>query len=256
MSLAIAITYTLPQLQIFAQQLAEKLAIPLIFPREKDTFPILLVLTELRLELCLTHPGAPGPIFADFVGGAALHRYHHGGGCQQLLARAIGLHKKKNLTVCDLSAGLGRDAFVIACLGAKMTLIERSPIIAALLTDAWQRAEQRPWAQRLSWQLITGDSRQYLLSLTPAQRPQIIYFDPMFPGRKKTALMKKEMRILREIVGDDEDAPELLTLALQTAINRVVVKRPRLAESIPGPPPSFTLSGQSSRFDIYLVDDY
>lgn len=189
----------------------------------------------------------------DFLSDASIYRYQHGGGRQQLLARAVGLHKKKNLRICDVSAGLGRDAFVLATLGAQMTLIERSPIIAALLTDGWRRAQTVDWVRDLSWQFIQADSRGYLQNLSAPELPQVIYFDPMFPERKKSALVKKEMRILRELVGDDVDAAELLNVALQTATERVVVKRPRLAESVAGLAPSFLLTGQSSRFDIYLI---
>jgi len=203
--------------------------------------------------LSLTTQKSLDAIYVDFLSDAAQYRHYHGGGRKQLLARAVGLHKKKNLTICDISAGLGRDAFVLASLGAHVTMIERSPIIAALLQDGWLRAQAVDWIRELDWKFIHLDSQQYLQSLTESQRPQVIYFDPMFPERKKSALVKKEMRILREIVGDDEDSPALLTLALQTAQQRVVVKRPRLAESLPGQAPSFSLEGQASRFDIYLT---
>lgn len=188
----------------------------------------------------------------DFLSKEILHRYQHGGGKKQLIARAVGLHKKKNLTICDISAGLGRDAFVLATLGADVMMIERSPTVAALLQDAWQRAQQVDWIRALSWRFLHLDSKIYLDTLPEDQRPQVIYFDPMFPERKKSELVKKEMRILRDIVGEDRDAPELLALALKTAKDRVVVKRPRLSANIPGPTPSFSLTGQSSRFDVYL----
>ena len=211
-----------------------------------------MTLTPHFLELSL--PGDTAEVLhVDFQSGAALHRYRHGGGRQQLLARAVGLHRKKNLTICDISAGLGTDAFVLASLGADVVMVERSPIIAALLEDGWRRAQQTEWIRSLSWRLVRADSREFLLSLTASQFPQIIYFDPMFPERKKSALVKKAMRLLRKVVGEDNDAPELLVLALKTARERVVVKRPRLAPPIPGPAPSFTLAGQSSRFDIYLI---
>ncbi|MBS0351638.1 MAG: class I SAM-dependent methyltransferase, partial [Proteobacteria bacterium] len=186
---------------------------------------------------------------------AIQYRSKHGGGFQQLLSRAIGLHKKKHLRVCDISAGLGRDAFILAALGAQVTMIERSPIIAALLEDGWLRAREVEWIRNLNWNFIQQNSFDYLEKLTPDQYPQVIYFDPMFPERKKSALVKKEMRALREIVGEDHDAPELLKLAVTKATERVVVKRPRLSEPIPGPKPSFNLAGQSSRYDIYLIPD-
>lgn len=87
--------------------------------------------------------------------------------------------------------------------------------------------------------------------LSDEQRPEIIYMDPMYPQRSKTALVKKEMRTLRQIVGEDLDAPALLTCALKCARNRVVVKRPRLAPIIEGPKPSMTVEAKNTRFDVY-----
>lgn len=255
MILAVAVTYTAPELQTQAQQLAIRLKLPLLEPNQEHIFSALLTLTPQHLELSLLGAGAPGPIYTDFLTGAAIHRYQHGGGRRQLLARAVGLHKKKSLTICDVCAGLGRDAFILACLGARVTMVERSVIIGALLQDGQQRAQQAAWYKNLFWQLVIMDGKQYLQQLPKDQRPQVIYLDPMFPTRNKSALVKKEMRILREIIGDDADATELLDVALKTAQDRVVVKRPRLADPIPGPTPSLVMQGKTSRFDIYLICD-
>lgn len=249
----IAVTYTAASLKNQAEQLAAALKLTVIDHKNSADYPALLIVTPQRLELFLGEGAAAGTLYVDFLSTATLHRYRHGGGRQQLLARAVGLHKKKNLTICDISAGLGRDAFVLASLGAQVTMLERSPIIGALLQDGWRRAQQEDWIRALTWQYAITDSREYLQQLSAGQYPQVIYFDPMFPERKKSALVKKEMRILREIAGDDLDAEALLSLALQIATDRVVVKRPRLAESLPGASPSFKLEGQSSRFDIYLL---
>jgi 16S rRNA (guanine1516-N2)-methyltransferase len=188
----------------------------------------------------------------DFLSPAMQYRCRRGGGRRQLLARAVGLHKKKNVTICDISAGLGRDAFILAALGARVLMIERSPVIGPLLQAAWQRAQQEPWIRALDWRCLIADSRDYLQQLSPSEYPQVIYFDPMFPERKKSALVKQEMRILRTIVGDDSDAADSLNLALKIALDRVVVKRPRLAAPLPGIAPDLTMEGQSSRFDVYL----
>src|SRR5688572_20080391 len=93
-----------------------------------------------RLSLIPTGKNAPGPIYADFLTGAAAHRRLHGGGRGQPIARAIGLKPGvKPPSVIDATAGLGRDAFVLACLGCEVTLLERSPTVAALLRDALER---------------------------------------------------------------------------------------------------------------------
>lgn len=188
----------------------------------------------------------------DFLSKASQYRRYRGGGRKQLIARAVGLKGKDCPSVLDCTAGLGEDAFVLACLGCNVTMIERSPIIAALLEDGIQRAKQDPSCHDLQLQLIIEDAMVYLGVLAATNYPDVIYLDPMFPSRKKSALVKKEMRMLRKMVGDDQDAPSLLAIALQRAKKRVVVKRPRLAPSLSERQPHVVLKGQSSRFDIYL----
>ena len=90
-----------------------------------------------------------------------------------------------------------------------------------------------------------------LLGAWDGEPPQVIYLDPMFPPRDKSALVKKEMRLFRPLAGSDDDAPALLAAALALATHRVVVKRPRKATAIAGEPPGYALEGKSSRFDIY-----
>ena len=101
--------------------------------------------------------------------------------------------------------------------------------------------------------LICGDAIDYLAGLDPSVRPDVIYLDPMYPQRRKRALVKKEMRVLRGLAGDDEDAVELLKIALGRVKNRVVVKRPRLAPTLSSMAPSHQITGKTSRFDVYLV---
>src|SRR5690606_9993822 len=102
-------------------------------------------------------------------------------------------------------------------------------------------------------QLVTGRAHDILAQMIMSSRPEVIYLDPMFPERQKSALVKKEMRIFREVVGDDEDAQDLLEVALQIATKRVVVKRPRKSETIGPRKPGHQLIGTSSRFDVYPV---
>ena len=98
--------------------------------------------------------------------------------------------------------------------------------------------------------LCTGDALE-LMSGWSLEVPQVVYLDPMFPHREKSALVKKEMRALRPLVGDDDDASALLDAARRLASHRVVVKRPRHAEALGGVAPAHMLEGASSRFDIY-----
>jgi len=207
-----------------------------------------------RLELRATSVDAPGPVYADFVAGSLGFRARHGSRNKEPLARAVGLKGANIPTVLDVTAGLGRDAFVLATLGCHVCLVERSPIIAALLRDGIARALADPdtgaAAQRM--QLQVGDAAAVMRQLAEHERPDAIYLDPMYPQRGKSALVKKEMRVLRALVGEDLDAPQVLEAALRAARKRVVVKRPRLAASLPGIAPSHTLLGSTTRFDIYL----
>ena len=226
---------------------AERLGLPLQGEAE-----FALQLGDDGLQLAELGPQAPGPVRVDFVEGAVAHRRQFGGGSGQMIAKAVGVQSGVRPTVLDATAGLGRDAFVLASLGCEMTLIERQPLIAALLEDglasALRDAEVAPIATRM--RLLCGNAIA-LMQQWQDEAPQVIYLDPMFPHRDKSALVKKEMRLIRPFVGDDLDAPELLAAALQLASHRVVVKRPRKAPAIEGIKPGYVLEGKSSRYDIY-----
>lgn len=211
-----------------------------------------LQLGEQGLQLSELGPQAPGPVRVDFVEGAVAHRRLFGGGSGQMIAKAVGVQPGVRPRVLDATAGLGRDAFVLASLGCPVTLIERQPLIAALLEDGLARAlrdrDVGPIAAQM--RLLSGNAIEWMQAWTDVP-PQVIYLDPMFPHRDKSALVKKEMRLFRPFVGDDPDAPALLAAALALASHRVVVKRPRKAPCIEGATPGYALDGKSSRYDIY-----
>jgi len=225
-----------------------------------DNFDFILAIVaegaHHRLELRETGPKARGGISIDFVGGTLGYRRRHGGGRNQPLGRAIGLKGGTSPSVIDATAGLGRDAFVLASLGCRVTLIERSPVIAALLRNGLARGMEDPEAGKIirdHMRLVEGDAVSYLTQLVEHDRPDAIYLDPMYPHRGKAALVKKEMRWLRRLVGDDLDAPRVLAIALGHARRRVVIKRPRLAPPVEGPQPTVAIAGENTRFDIYLT---
>lgn len=195
---------------------------------------------------------ASGPVRVDFLEGAVAHRRQHGGGTGQMIAKAVGIQSGVRPVVLDATAGLGRDAFLLAQLGCRVTLIERHPLIGALLADGLGRAlldgEVGPIIERMDLRL--GNAIELIRDWS-AEPPQVIYLDPMFPHREKTSLVKKEMRVFRPLVGDDDDAAQLLEAALALATHRVVVKRPRKAPSVSGTAPGYVLEGKSSRYDIY-----
>lgn len=236
-----------PHLMVAAEQWAVRLGLP-----QEGEAAFALQLADSGLQLAELGPQAPGPIRVDFVDGAVAHRRLFGGGSGQMIAKAVGIQSGVRPLVLDATAGLGRDAFVLASLGCTVSLIERQPLIAALLEDGLARAERDPDVALITarMQLLVGNAIS-LMNDWQGERPQVIYLDPMFPHRDKSALVKKEMRVFRPLVGDDMDAPALLAAALQLASHRVVVKRPRKAPVVEGAKPGYALEGKSSRYDIY-----
>lgn len=260
-----------------ALSLSRDLSLPylgVVRPKDVRNASALLFLDESGLCLQVAGKGAPGPVRAEFVTGKMGYRREHGGGSGQLVARAVGLQKTKaGLHVLDATAGLGQDAFVLASLGCRVSLFERNPVIHALLADGLARAalnmDCAPIIARMTLQ--PGSSIDWLRNAAESAieiaiesaaddtssdkqaAADVVYLDPMFPHREKSALVKKEMQVFRTVVGDDDDSEVLLEAALAAARYRVVVKRPRKAMAISGPEPGARVEGKSSRYDIYPI---
>jgi 16S rRNA (guanine1516-N2)-methyltransferase len=253
------------QIQLRCERLGGEAYLDLLAEKWKlehqDNSEFALVLTEFQLELRKLDEPKLGAIFVDFVCGAVAHRRKFGGGKGQAIAKAAGLNKGAIPSVLDATAGLGRDAFVLASIGCKVEMIERHPVVAAILDDGLTRAKQNSeigqWvSERMT--LIHRSSHDALVSLineSNYQRPDIVYLDPMFPhpeNKKKQALVKKEMRVFQSLVGADNDADQLLEPALMLAQKRVVVKRPDYAPWLNKLPPSMSIETKKNRFDVYV----
>lgn len=189
----------------------------------------------------------------DFVNGAVGHRLRFGGGRGQPLARAMGLQNGKSPRVIDATAGLGRDAFLLASLGVMVTLIERSPQMHALLADGMDRAKEEGGVYsdiigRMT--LLHGDAKD----LIPDLEGDSILIDPMHPPRRNSALVKRKLRQVRDIVGTDDDAADLMQVALAHARNRVVLKWPTKADPMGGLRTcSHRILGKSTRYDVFMT---
>ena len=194
-----------------------------------------LVLTPEHLELRKRDEPKLGGIFVDFVGGAMAHRRKFGGGRGEAVAKAVGI-----------------KGFVLASVGCRVRMLERNPVVAALLDDGLARgyadAEIGGWLQE-RLQLIHASSLTALTDITP--RPQVVYLDPMFPHKQKSALVKKEMRVFQSLVGPDLDADGLLEPARLLATKRVVVKRPDYAPPLANVATPNAVVTKGHRFDIY-----
>lgn len=239
----------------YAEPLATRLGVEMLpyalpEPRSHDRTPVLLVFGFEGLYLQRTGKKAPGPVMVDWTSGKNAHRRRQGGG--ELVVKAVGAGRAtRPLSVIDATAGLGEDSLVLASHGCQVTLLERSPVMAELLADGMRRAANDPDLQPVLERMrLVGDNAVTWLREHP-ESADVVYLDPMFPERRQSAEVRKEMRVCRDLVGDDADAGELLESALEAAIRRVVVKRPRKAGALPGPPPASSVVGRSSRFDVY-----
>lgn len=255
----IVVSWDTPECRQTAEQLATALKLTLTDVLvETPPYPYILYMTNERLELRLGDPGSKTKIFAEFLKGPSGYRRARGGGVRQSIARAVGLKSGvPRPSVLDVTAGLGQDAFVLASLGCELRLVERSPIIAALLQDGLKRAEQDPEAGHIvrdRMKVEVADAAEVLASISPNSAPDVVYLDPMFPERQKSALTKIEMRVIREIVGSDEDADLLLLKALKIARRRVVVKRPIQSLPLANLKPNFIVEGRRNRYDVYLIE--
>lgn len=220
----------------------------------------LLQFNQQSLELLKLDEPKLGGIKVDFVEGATAHRRKFGGGRGQDIAKAIGLKHGFTPHILDATAGLGRDAFVLASLGCEITLMERMPVVAALLEDGLERAklnsEVSEIANRMT--LVHASSIEHM---NLAQQVDVVYLDPMYPHREKSAAVKKEMRVFQSLVGEDLDADGLLAPALALAQYRVVVKRPSYAPPLSCPSikgslgsrkPNTSINMKKNRFDVYV----
>lgn len=155
--------------------------------------------------------------------------------------------------IIDATAGWGRDSAVLASFGAEVLMLERNKIIASLLADALERriaSEQ----EQMHLSLYQGNALTYLNALAPQDYPDIIYIDPMHPARTKSALVKKDMQALQDLIGPDEDALELIEMAIQRTKNKVVVKWPQKVKSLL--PTNACVEGKTVRFDIYAKSSH
>ncbi len=169
---------------------------------------------------------------------------------QGSLAQALG---RKTRTVVDATTGWGQDSLHIFRMGYELLCIERSPVMAELLFDGLKRLAEQDWMQKLKLQpprILIGNAIDLLTKLEA--QPDCIYLDPMFPPkRKKSALAKKSMMVLRDLLGDDLDKEQLFEAALRAAGKRVVVKSPDYAEPLGGKP-NESFQGKLLRYDVYF----
>ncbi|MFK8019527.1 MAG: class I SAM-dependent methyltransferase [Pseudomonadales bacterium] len=167
----------------------------------------------------------------------------------ELLIKAVGGIAPLQRFIVDATAGLGTDSLLFALGGHRVTMLERSPVVAALLSNGLVRAPEMQ--KRMA--LLQGDSIELLNNMPATDRPDIVYLDPMFPVVNKKALARKGLQALKEILPPADREEELLDAALSAATKRVVVKRPIRAPLLAGRPAGFQYSGKQIRYDCYPI---
>ena len=215
-----------------------------------------MLMDDEGLHLQMLHPSI-FKIQVNFASSQMEYRRMKGGGRNQLIAKAVGLKPNLSPVVLDATAGLGKDAFVLASLGCHVYMSERNPFVRVLLEDGLRRAsaiaENQPKLKHIleRLKLVIGDAKELFKSQF-MKTAEVIYLDPMFPNPEKRALVKKDMQMLQYLVGEDKDAEDLLNIALSTKVERIVVKRPRTEDAIASQKANYTLDGKRNRYDIYL----
>jgi len=232
------------------QQLAERLAVPLYQSLDGD-FPenFFLSWREGCLKLLDKEQLKKGGLIVDIEPRSGEQRSWPAPK-QGALAQALG---RKTRTVVDATTGWGQDCLHIFRMGYEVLCMERSPVMAELLVDGFNRLAEQDWMQKLNLQpprLLGGNAIELLATLET--QADCIYLDPMFPPkRKKSALAKKSMMVLRDLLGDDQDKEQLFAAALTAAGKRVVVKSPDYAEPLGGKP-NESFQGKLLRYDVYF----
>ncbi len=243
------------QQQGAARQLADELGLAMARPGKR--FQLLLTCSEKGLAVCKPDdPNLGGSVRVDFSSNTSSHRLKQQK--QELIVRAVAGKGGTRPKVLDATGGLGRDAFILAAAGCRVTIVERLPIVAALLGDGLQRALHHPGTESIAERidLLQGDSVCILREMQERGREiEVVYLDPMFPQSRKSALVKKELQVLQMLTTEDkpDDGGQLLQSALGAASKRVVLKRPRKAPYLTDYTPDFSLTAKTIRFDVYLV---
>jgi 16S rRNA (guanine1516-N2)-methyltransferase len=232
-----------------AQRWSSQLKLPLVSAEAVNAYSWALICDADKLRL--RFPGAAKPFSVDFTQPAYMRRLQQATCAREPLARAVGLKPGSRLHVLDGTTGWGSDTMVLAKLGAQVTALERSPIVAALLANGIQRAQQLPLFANIAIELQVGDTQDFLAKMPQAY--DAIYLDPMFPERPNSALVKKPLQLLQTLLGEDpSDVDQLVAAAFNSGCKRVVIKRPTWAEPL-FKTPSFSIPAGVVRFDGYLL---
>lgn len=175
---------------------------------------------------------------------------------KELLVKAAKINARSGQThwAIDATAGLGEDAYLLAAAGFRVDLYEQDKTIAALLEDALSRALQDESLQGVAGRMTLHqqDSISAMQKLAAQNlSPDVVYLDPMFPGKSKAAATKKKFQLLHHLEAPCANEHSLLQAALALKPQKVVVKRPIKGPFLDGVKPAYSIKGKAIRYDVY-----
>ncbi len=174
---------------------------------------------------------------------------------QEPVVKICGALKNPRLRIIDCTAGLGQDALLLAQSGCTVLAFERIPEVAQQFILALKQAGtvSHLSAALTRIQVFSEDAIPYLEQHLSAV--DVVYCDPMFPHKSnRSAKSQGHMQELQRLAlpPTPEEAQRLLSAALNTATQRVVVKRPKSAPYLADQKPHHSHLYRSCRFDVYL----
>ena len=169
----------------------------------------------------------------------------------ELLVRAARVKGVDQPRAIDATAGFGEDALLLAAAGFHVQLFEHDPVIAALLADGLARAAADPQLSPIvaRMRLTSGDSVQALAARASID---VVYLDPMFPARQKSAAVKKKFQLLHHLEAPCTDEEGLLRAAIACGPRKVVIKRPAKGPYLADIKPSYSIDGKAVRYDCIV----
>lgn len=238
--------------KIASEALAKSFSLPIALSSiPQSEAEAIFGLTDNKLSLSLLLDGKPHQLIFDFIEGEVGFRASRVSKANEIVSKAIGCKPYYRPKVLDATAGMGRDSLIMALLGCEVIMQERNFAIFHLLQNALARFQQNPDYFEISGKISLLEKNS-IESFEQLSDIDVIYLDPMFPVRKKSALVKKEMRLFKLLAGEDPDADNLLENALKSNIKRVVVKRPKGAPFLANKKPNHEIVAKKFRYDVYL----
>lgn len=173
--------------------------------------------------------------------------------CTEMLLKAVRFKNSDGpYTVLDATAGLGDDSFIMAAAGNTVTMYEYDALIAAMLRDALKRAEADSDLSDTVSRMELREENSIEAMKTVRGQYDIIYLDPMFPSKKKSALAKRKFQLLHTVEPPCENGDEMLKAAIEAQPKKIIIKRPVKGEYLAGVAPSYSLSGNAIRYDCLV----